>query len=300
MRRDVALCVMLGTAGILALAAPAFAQDVTLRHVHGLGYSADGSRLKIASHHGIAVYSGGRWSKARGPAHDYMGFVVTREFIISSGHPERSSNIANPLGLILSHDSAHSWTSVGIEGATDFHIVAAGHASSTVYVYNPAPNSRMPRRGIYQLLGEGSEWRSARGQGLSGELYALAAHPAEAEMLAAATSAGLFLSQDGGDTFKQITAGQVTTAYFTLEGDSLWFGIFDGVPRLFHTAILDAGRQEITLPKMGRDAVAYIAQNPARRAEFAMVSFERSVFLTPDRGKTWTRIARPRGTLPER
>lgn len=50
----------------------AFAQSaVTLTHVHGLSYSADGRKLMIASHHGLAVYEGGRWSKAPGPQHDY-------------------------------------------------------------------------------------------------------------------------------------------------------------------------------------------------------------------------------------
>jgi hypothetical protein len=42
--------------------------------------------------------------------------------------------------------------------------------------------------------------------------------------------------------------------------------------------------------------VAYIAQNPARPAEFAIATFERSVFLTPDAGKTWRPIAERGGT----
>jgi hypothetical protein len=45
-------------------------------------------------------------------------------------------------------------------------------------------------------------------------------------------------------------------------------------------------QEEIARPPIGRDAVAYITQNPARRAEFAIVTFERAVFLTLDRGKT--------------
>lgn len=89
MRLNVVFCVALVIAATLWFTARAFGHEpVNLRHVHGLGYSADGSRLKIANHYGIAVYSHGRWSKAPGPAHDYMGFVVTRDFIITSGHPE--------------------------------------------------------------------------------------------------------------------------------------------------------------------------------------------------------------------
>ena len=269
-----------------------------LRHVHGLGYSADGERIKISSHHGIVVYSNGKWSKASGPAHDHMGFKVTGEYLISSGHPERGSNLPNPLGLIRSRDGGRTWTSLDLHGEGDFHLIAAGRSNNSLYVYSSAPNSQMPRRGLYQRLEDGAAWREAGGKGLSGEIYVLAAHPTDAGTLAAATGAGLFLSQDAGDTFGRIAAGQVTTAYFALEGDSIWFGVFDGAPRLFHATIVDTRRQEIMLPRMGRDAVAYIAQNPARRAEFAMVTYERSVFLTPDRGKSWTMIARPRGTLP--
>lgn len=51
---------------------------VTLHHVHGLAYSADGQRLMVPSHHGLAVYSGSKWSKAAGPEHDYMGFAATQ------------------------------------------------------------------------------------------------------------------------------------------------------------------------------------------------------------------------------
>lgn len=59
----------------MALLVPESAQAIVeLRHAHGLGYSADGNRILIPNHYGIAVYSEGRWSKVPGPAHDYMGF----------------------------------------------------------------------------------------------------------------------------------------------------------------------------------------------------------------------------------
>ena len=266
-----------------------------LRHVHGIGYSADGKRIKISSHHGIVIYSDGKWSKVPGPAHDHMGFKVTREYLISSGHPERGSDLPNPLGLVRSQDGGRTWTSFDLHGEGDFHVVAAGHSNNALYVYNSAPNAQMPRPGIYQRLEDGAAWRSARGEGLTGEIYVLAAHPTDAGTLAAATGAGLFLSQDGGDHFTRLAAGHVTTAYFPLEGDSVWFGVFDGQPRLFITGLASSPHEEIALPAMGRNAIAYIAQNPASRSQFAFVSFERSVFITPDRGRTWNRIAAPRG-----
>ncbi len=300
MRRNVAfLFILLGAAAASTPTVPALAQEpVKLGHVHGLGFSSDGSRLKIPDHYGIAIYSDGRWSKAPGPAHDYMGFVVTREFIISSGHPERSGNVANPVGLIRSSDRAQSWTNIGFAGEAEFHIVAAGHASKAVYVYSTAPNSHMPRPGIYQAMGENPVWRRARGHGLRGELTMLSAHPTEPATIAAATDAGLFLSRDGGDRFKQVAGGQVTAVYLTLEGDGVWFGVFDGKPRLFTADLTAFRQQELALPAIGHDAIAYIAQNPVRRPKFAIVNFQRSVFITPDRGHTWTQIAQARGTSP--
>src|SRR5256885_16898782 len=91
----------------LALAAPAHG-EVTLVHVHGLAYSADGKRLMIPSHFGLAVYQNGKWSKAPGPEHDYMGFSATSKYIYSSGHPAAGANLVNPFGLLRSQDGGNT------------------------------------------------------------------------------------------------------------------------------------------------------------------------------------------------
>lgn len=285
----------------LLLAAPAQA-IVELRHAHGLGYSPDGSRTLVPNHYGIAVYSEGRWSKIPGSAHDYMGFVVTRNFIFTSGHMAGSRGSANPLGLRRSADGGHSWTMLGFDGEAEFHILAAGYFTNALYVYNAKPNSVMARTGIYRMMGEHLiGWRSAASRGLEGdELAMLTAHPTEAATIAAATSAGVFLSRDGGDEFKSIVTGlRATAVRFTLDGDAILVGTLEGKqPGLFRITLNDGLRKQLLLPAFGRDAVANIAQNPARLTELALISFERAVFVSADGGKTWKRIARPRGTLP--
>lgn len=281
---------------------PATAQAlIELRHAHGIGYSADGSQILIPNHFGIAVYSEGRWSTVPGPAHDYMGFVVTRDFIFSSGHVAGSRGGTNPLGLIRSGDGGKSWITLGFEGQVEFHLVAAGYLSNAVYVYNAQPNAALPRAGIYRMMGERLVgWRAAAGRGLQGEIGMLTAHPTQSATMAAATSAGLFLSRDGGDEFEPVaTELRATAARFTLEGDAILLGTLKGKePGLFRIGINDGLRKELSLPPFGRDAVANIAQNPASRTELAVITFERAVFLSTDGGKTWKRIARPRGTLP--
>ena len=272
-----------------------------LRHAHGIGYSADGRQILVPNHYGIAVFSEGRWSKIAGPANDYMGFVVTRDFVFTSGHLAGSRGAANPLGLIRSSNAGLSWTTLAFRGAVEFHMVAAGYFSNAVYVYNDEPNAAMPRAAIYRMMGERLVgWRRAAGRGLEGEVGMLTAHPTDPATLAAATGAGLYISRNGGDDFEALVrALRVTAARFMLDGESLVVGTLQGrQPGLVRIALGDGSRRELALPPFGRDAVANVVQNPVRRMELALISFERAVFVSSDAGKTWRRIARPRGTLP--
>src|SRR2546423_12977747 len=107
---------------MLSTATLAFA-EVTLVHVHGLSYSADGKRLMIPSHFGLAVYENGKWSKAPGPQHDYMGFSATSKYIYSSGHPAAGSSLVNPFGLLRSQDGGNTWEKLALEGESDFHVM---------------------------------------------------------------------------------------------------------------------------------------------------------------------------------
>lgn len=78
---------------------------------------------------------------------------------------------------------------------------------------------------------------------------------------------------------------------FDLDEKSLWIGSFDGNASLQRMSLSGPRRENAALPQLGRDAVAYIAQNPARPDEIAIATFERSVFVSQDRGRTWKEIA---------
>ncbi|MBI4291862.1 MAG: glycosyl hydrolase [Betaproteobacteria bacterium] len=285
-----ALRMALGVVAALALNSAHGA--VTLTHVHGLSYSADGKRLMIPSHHGLAVYENGKWSKASGPQHDYMGFSATSKHLYSSGHPAPGSGLVNPFGLIRSRDGGKSWDKLGLEGETDFHLLATSWNTNAIYVWNPAPNSRMKLLGLHYTRNDGRAWKPSTAKGLEGDPNALAVHPDDAATVAVATSAGVFVSRDSGQRFVPLAKGaQALSAYFDLDRKHLWYGSFDGSARLARVP-LDGGKPaSVVLPLLGRDAVAYIAQNPSRSAEYAIATFNRSVYLTSNAGRTWTAIA---------
>ncbi|MBI1964615.1 MAG: glycosyl hydrolase [Betaproteobacteria bacterium] len=268
------------------------AQSVTLPHVHGLTYSADGKRLIVAVHDGLAIYNAGRWSKDPGPRHDYMGFTATQKRFYSSGHPAPGSGLTNPLGLIVSGDGGRTWEKRGFEGESDFHTLGASYETNAIYVHNPGRNSRMDRPGIYYTLNDGFTWTRAQAQGLTSAVHAIAVHPSKPQTVAVAAKEGLFLSTDSGERFERLAAGQALAAFFELGGEHLVYSMHDGAARLYRHSLKSRSRTEIPLPPLTQDAVSYIAQNPADKSEYAIATFERSVFLSKNTGKNWTQIAR--------
>jgi len=281
------LLLVAGASAEVACAQP----SVALMHVHGLSYSADGKRLMIPSHHGLAVYQDGKWSKAPGPQHDYMGFAASAKAIYSSGHPAPGSGLVNPFGVIRSSDGGSTWQKLGLEGETDFHLLAVSWNGNAIYVWNPAPSSRIKRPALHYTINEGFEWKPARATGLSGDPRALAVQPSNPAIVAVATSSGIFASLDYGETFRRVAGGDGTAVFFDLDGKQLWYGVVDGEARLARTQLDGGEAVEVRMPALPRDAVAYIAQNPVSRSEYAIASFGRNVLLTKDGGRTWAPIA---------
>jgi len=296
-KRNLFALILALTLGVGMANAPAgAAEPVALTHIHGLSYSADGKQLMIPSHHGLAIYEldgKGRWSKADGPAHDYMGFSATRDALYSSGHPAPGSGLVNPFGLIKSQDGGKTWRKLGLEGESDFHLLATSYGTNAVYVTNHGMNSRMNHPGLYHTENDGLKWTRAAANGLTGQIKSLAVHPADARIVAAGTDSGLYLSRDAGETFSLHVAGrQVLGIGFELDGRHMLFSSYTGKAALGRIGMAPgASAQDIPIPAMSEDAVAYIAQNPVRPAEIAIASFKRSVFLSHDEGGTWKPIA---------
>jgi photosystem II stability/assembly factor-like uncharacterized protein len=275
---------------VVLLAGVAHAQ-LSLVHVHGLSYSADGKRLMIPSHFGLAIYENGKWSKAPGPEHDYMGFAATASAIYSSGHPAAGSVLVNPFGLLRSKDGGKTWDKLTLEGESDFHVMATSWNTNAIYVWNPKPNSRMKQAGLHYTRNDGFSWTRVSAKGLQGNPYALAVHPDDPKSVALATPDGVFESNDAGASFAKINPAQGTTVFFDLDGRHLWYGTYDSEARLARTRTKGGAATPLKLPPLTKDAVSFIAQNPSRRDEYAIATFNRDVYLSKDAGRSWAAIA---------
>lgn len=177
--------------------------------------------------------------------------------------------------------------------------MAVSYDTGAVYVVNAGPNSRMPETGIYWTADQGMTWRRANAQGLQGRILALAVHPKKSQVLVVGTDRGLFFSRDHGDRFERAGgAAPVTAAGFDLTGERVWFAAVGDNSVLARIGANGSSVTHLSLPSLDpRDAVAYIAQNPAHRGQWAIATFGRDVYLTPDAGRTWRRLAAGGNTL---
>jgi WD40 repeat protein len=256
-------------------------------HIHGLGFSPDGRQLIVPAHDGLRSYADGKWQSPDVPAHDYMGFTPASDGFYSSGHPDPLSGLVNPFGLVKSTDGGQTLIQLGFEGETDFHFMAVGYQNHAIYVGNPAANSQL-QPGIHYSLDDGKTWQQSTLQGLTAQPIQMVVHPLEANVVALATEDGVFLSTDHGNSFTRIgERGPVSAVAFNPDGKSLLFGYQQ-------VSSYDLASQQMTaLPSptlAAEDAIGYIAANPVRLDEIALATFSKDIYLSSDRGQSWTQI----------
>lgn len=264
---------------------------VSMEHIHGLGYSNDGKRILVPAHNGIKTYSDGSWGISEGEKHDYMGFSTVDDGFYSSGHPAPGSDKKNPFGIVKSTDEGKTLQTLDLYGQIDFHTMAAGFKSHAIYVINPEPNPRMSSAGLYYSKDETKTWTKSEMKGINEEVTALAVHPTAEDVIAIGTQNGVYLSKDFGQNFaKVLTNGQVTSLFFNAKG-ALFIGGYQQEPYLLKMDIGTKKSQEVRLPSMKQDAVAYFAQNPMDENKMAFASFSNNVYYSNDQGVNWTIIA---------
>ena len=259
-----------------------------LEHIHGLGYAGNQNAIFFAAHDGLKVYEKGNWYKTKEQNSDYMGFNAVDKGFYTSGHPGPGVNLPNPIGLKKSFDNGQTLENLGLEGESDFHAMGVGYENHTVYVLNGEKNSKMDT-GLYVTNDDGASWSEIKASNLGENIFSISVHPTNNKLVAVAGEKGVFLSEDGGQSFNLITSNvQGTSTYFA--EDFLFYGAYDKDPVLFKYSIDSEEHTEMNLPELKNDAVMYLAQNPQNQDEMVFASFNGNVYLSEDGASNWNPI----------
>jgi len=282
-----AILAIVVVAGIWLITRSAGSEPVQIKHLHGLSFSNDGKQLIVPAHDGLVVYENGQWRVPNVPANDYMGYSASNDGFYSSGHPDRNVSRVNPFGLVKSNDGGKTLTALAFEGESDFHVMAVGYKSHAIYLWNPNANSTLSA-GLHYSLDDAQTWTPSNAEGLAGDPIQLAAHPTEANIVAAATEVGLFASTDHGQTFQRIgDVAPITAVAFSITDSKLIFGYRD----LQTYDLAQQNLDELATPPLAvDDGISNIAPNPLSNA-MAVATFGKNVFLSGGNNQPWTQIA---------
>lgn len=274
----------------LAFAAGSAAQGLQF-NVHGLAFSPDGKALFAATERGLVAYREGFWRPVRGPSYDLRALTASAEALIASGYRKPGDPPAEPLGFVRSRDGGATWQPALLEGESAFHVAAAGYRSRMLYFFSPRPLPRLPVPGLYAAREGGRSWERLPARGLQGWVLGLAVHPQDGGTVAAATTAGLFLSLDGGTRFRRFARGGAVSAVAFGGGSANLYYAY-AYSRTLIAASLDARqRRHIELPVAWTDVVDRIAENPADPRQIAIATRWQDVYLSVNGGATWDRVA---------
>jgi photosystem II stability/assembly factor-like uncharacterized protein len=282
------LRILFVVAALVLPPAPQAAPPLFHGHGHGLSFSVDGKALLAPSEAGVAIYQDKAWSEPADVKGSFSGFAVTGRGLYASG---ASAPGRQPRGLVRSTDGGRSWQALALAGEADFPLLAAGYRSSALYVLNAGKNPAMPAPGIYATQDEGKSWRHAAARNLKGQIHGLAAHPGNGSIIAAATERGLYLSNDGGESFRRLDGRQPATAVaFNADGTRVRYALALA-GELMESALDGRQRRAVRLPRLERDYVTCLAQSPQDAKVMAFATRRRDVYLSADSGASWRRIA---------
>lgn len=264
-----------------------------IMHIHGLEVPpwADGG-VYVGTHHGLVrIDAEGEWRHVSEEQHDFMGFAANpaeQDVLYSSGHPAPGTDLADPIGFMVSEDGGESWDPRALEGQADFHAMAVGGSGEVIYGWDAVGDP-----GLHRSDDQGRTWERLDVGMLdaAGDVVALAVHPADADEVLAATETGLLRSDDAGSSWEAVLEEPTTTVAHT-PGRPERLLAYVPAPGRGLMASEDAGATWTALGlDLEDDAAGHIAVHPGDPQIIYVGTFGETLLRTTDGGESWEELA---------
>jgi hypothetical protein len=112
--------------------------------------------------------------------------------LLGSGHPSAGAALPPALGLIRSDDAGKTWSSVSEMGTADFHAIEPAGDEIVAALFQQA-----------QVLVSNDDGRTWATRAAPLPLVALEVNPDDPQHWIGSTERGIFLSEDGGETWRE-------------------------------------------------------------------------------------------------
>lgn len=280
--QSVCLCLLAAVSPMIAAAAAddtiAVAQLPLLTHIHGIAVDRnDPTRLYVATHHGFFVATPDGMATRLSPIQDFMGFTPhpnDSSMLYASGHPASGGN----LGFIASSDGGATWAqlSPGLGGPVDFHQMDVSPVDPQT-IYGAFGGIQVSQNG-------GRTWAMA-GQAPEG-LVTLAASAGSASRVYAATKSGLWLSEDGGQSWNAGHFEGDIVSMLKVESGGAIFAFVVG-QGLLQGSETDLTRWTLVSDAFADAALIHYAVDPTDPQRAYAVTQDSVIFASVDGGHSW-------------
>jgi photosystem II stability/assembly factor-like uncharacterized protein len=227
-----------------------------------------------------------------------MGFTIHRSergVMYVSGHPDLSSHLPNPIGVMVSRDGGQTWQPLALAGKVDLHAMTISADGKTLFGWNVTGSA-----GLYRISVQDGTWARVDTKGLQ-EVFSLAAHPQRANTLVAGAREGLLVSEDGGQTWSSVggaLSGVAVTAVAYGPKDPRVLYAYAARPDLGLIESANEGKDWKSLNFFlgEKDAVNVFAISPHDPKTIYVSTFGSDLYVSKDGGQQWqplTKQGRP-------
>lgn len=254
-------------------------QSLSLSDIHGLEVDIDDSdRLYLPNHQGLYVQGAdGAISRVSKVSDDFMSFAVSptdSNVFYASGHPKTGGNF----GLIKSLDGGVTWQDVseGLNGPVDFHTMAVDSKNGgNIYGYYAGA--------LQRSLDGGESWEYLNNA--PNQIIQLSAGSAEDQIYAATTN-GLYLSDNQGDSWKLAAFEGETVIAIEVNPVS---GQLIANTNAQGLVLSDDNGETWSGSDFGTsDTVLYVASSVSEPTKSYLVTKSLKIYQSTDSGLTWS------------
>lgn len=264
-----------------------------VEHIHGLALTKDDT-LYVASHEGLIKTEdqGETWSLVGNNDFDFMGFHMQSDgTMLTSGHPGKTSNLPDPLGLLESKDNGESWKEKALLGEVDFHLLTSNRSNPNLLFGIIQMNSGNYKPGIYKSIDKGENWELIIAEGLPKDLhgiYTILSHPKDENILIAGTNEGVLRSVDGGRTWENIDSNRLISALSDIPGSSdlISYSITENEDGMMISQDNGTSWEKVGLDLVD-NAVTYFAIHPEQTEKLVALTFDNNLLFSTDGGQNW-------------